>query len=269
VVKLPPTTFNEKVRYRMATDRRMTLAAFVDKVAVRQYVSEKVGEHLLPEAYVITDAPETLVPSDLPREFVLKPSHGSGAMVVVGDHAPRQTRLPRPSVGWARLQVHPDSLDWNRLVALCRHWLRLRYEPYREWAYSQVRPRILIEELLVSDWRMPVEYKFYTFDGNVALVSVPVDRFGDPKGSLYSPRWERLDVEFVLPRGPLVPRPAKLDEMITIAERLADRIDFVRVDLYNIGERVVFGELTVYPNAGLAEFDPELDNELGALWCSG
>jgi hypothetical protein len=70
-----------------------------------------------------------------------------------------------------------------------------------------------------------------------------------------------------LPMGPPVPRPPKLDEMIMIAERLADEIDFVRVDLYNIGDRIAFGEMTVYPNSGMAEFDPpEMDEELGALW---
>jgi hypothetical protein len=57
--------------------------------------------------------------------------------------------------------------------------------------------------------------------------------------------------------------------MIVIAERLADEIDFVRVDLYNIGERIAFGEMTVYPNSGLGEFDPpELDEKLGAFWHS-
>jgi hypothetical protein len=270
MAKLPPTTFNERVRHRMATDRRMILATFADKVAVRQYVSAKVGEHVLTQVYAVTDAPQTLVPSDLPREFVLKASHGSGGMVFVGDHAPRGTPLPQPPVGWEWLHVHPDNLDWDRLIALSRHWLGLRFEPYREWAYSKAKPRILIEELLVSDWRTPVEYKFYTFHGKVELVSVPVDRFGEPWSGLYSPRWEKLDARFDLPEGPLVPRPTKLDEMIAIAERLADRIDFVRVDLYNIGERVVFGELTVYPNAGLAKFDPpELDERLGALWASG
>jgi hypothetical protein len=55
--------------------------------------------------------------------------------------------------------------------------------------------------------------------------------------------------------------------MIQIAERLADQIDFVRVDLYNIGERVVFGEMTIYPSGGWAGFDPpRFDEYLGALW---
>ena len=38
--------------------------------------------------------------------------------------------------------------------------------------------------------------------------------------------------------------------MIRIAETLGAETDFVRVDLYDLGDRVVFGELTNTPNAG-------------------
>jgi hypothetical protein len=266
-INLPATSFTDKVCYRMANDRRAILATFADRVAVRDYVRDKLGDAVLSRVYAATDAPEAILHSGLPRQFVLKTSHGSRGMVFVGDHVPRETRLPTPPVGWERLQVHPDSLEWDRLMDICRHWLALRYEPYREWAYTRVKPRVLIEELLVSDWRDPVEYKFFVFGGTAQLVSVPVDRFGDLRVNFYTPEWESLDVTFLYPRGPIVPKPTRLDEMITIAERLSDGIDFVRVDLYNIGERVVFGELTNYPNGGWSNFEPlEFDDSLGAFW---
>jgi hypothetical protein len=257
-------TFNLMVRRRIAVDRRPILATFVDKVSVREYVREKVAEQILPQQFAVTDDPRTLVRADLPREFVLKASHACGGAVFVGEQAAREP-LPTPPVGWEHLHVHPDCLDWDRLVGLARHWLGRRFDPW-EWAYNKVKPRILVEELLVSEWRSPFEYKFYTFHGTPELVVVPLDRFGDAKSSLYSPAWERLDYKFVDPSGPEIPRPAGLDQMIAVAERLADGIDFVRVDLYNVGERVVFGELTVYPNAGLGTFDPELDRRFAALW---
>ena len=55
--------------------------------------------------------------------------------------------------------------------------------------------------------------------------------------------------------------------MIEIAERLGVGIDFVRVDLYALPERIVCGELTNYPLAGTGWFDPpEFDRRLGAFW---
>ncbi len=55
--------------------------------------------------------------------------------------------------------------------------------------------------------------------------------------------------------------------MVELAEALAEGFDFVRVDLYNIDGRIVFGELTNYPYGGMAPFDPpEFDDVLGAKW---
>jgi hypothetical protein len=61
--------------------------------------------------------------------------------------------------------------------------------------------------------------------------------------------------------------PANLPEMIRIAEALGQETDMVRVDLYEMGGRVVFGELTNYPAGGTAPFTPEEFNRiLGEGW---
>jgi hypothetical protein len=55
--------------------------------------------------------------------------------------------------------------------------------------------------------------------------------------------------------------------MRAVAEQLAAGFDFVRVDLYALGQRMVVGELTHYPTGGNKSFDPpEWDARLGALW---
>lgn len=54
--------------------------------------------------------------------------------------------------------------------------------------------------------------------------------------------------------------------MISIAEQLAGDIDFVRVDLYDAGERIVFGELTNYPWGGIPIWNPAFDEWLGSWW---
>lgn len=43
--------------------------------------------------------------------------------------------------------------------------------------------------------------------------------------------------------------------------------DFIRVDLYNIDGRIIFGELTNYPGVGLDKFHPSSwDMKLGNYW---
>jgi hypothetical protein len=262
-----PLSFNEKVRYKMIKDRRPLLTTFADKVAVRDYVAQKAGTDLLTQLYLVTDDPEQIRSDCLPREFVIKPSHGSGACVVVADHAPAENTLPQPPAGWGRSLVTPDSLDWTVLGSLCREWLGLSWNRHQEWAYANVPPRILAEELLIAKGSVPPDYKFFVFHGRVRLVQVDCGRFGNHVRTFYSPEWDHLPVAYYYPTGPGIDRPGSLREMISIAERLGQETDFVRVDLYAIGDRIVFGELTNYPEAGHRSFEPaSFDYQLGSWW---
>jgi len=262
-----PVTFNEKVRYKMLWERRPLLTTFADKLAVREYVSSRVGPQILPELHLVTSSPEAVVESELPREFVVKPSHASGACVVVAGFAPPEHELPPTSSGWTETLVRPERLDRGRLAELCRHWLARRYGR-GQWCYLGVPRRVLVEELLGDGTRIPLDYKLSVFHGSVRLIQVDSDRFQCHRRSLYTPSWERLPGRFQkYELTPDVERPPRLAEMVEIAEALATETDFVRVDLYAIGERIVFGELTNYPEAGNAPLVPAgFDREVGEWW---
>lgn len=58
--------------------------------------------------------------------------------------------------------------------------------------------------------------------------------------------------------------PKKLGLMIELAEKLASKLLFLRVDFYEVNGKVYFGELTFYPASGMGRFVPESWNtELG------
>jgi len=265
-----PVTFQEKVRYKMLKDRRPLLTTFADKFAVREYVASRVGDELLTHLYAVTDIPRTLATTELPREFVLKPTHASGACVVVADFASVESELPvsPEAFGFGGVLVRPDRVDAERLVALCEHWLSRGYRLHDEWCYRNVPRRILVEELLVVDGGVPFDIKLSVFHGTVRFIQVELDRFTRHARNLYTPQWKQLDVRVrKYPTGADVPRPEALEDMVRIAERLATETDFVRVDLYCVGTRIVFGELTSYPEAGRIDFVPaEFDTTLGAWW---
>jgi hypothetical protein len=57
----PPVTLNEKILFKMAFDRRPILKTLADRIAVRDYVQERVGGHVLPKhLHVFSDADELL-----------------------------------------------------------------------------------------------------------------------------------------------------------------------------------------------------------------
>lgn len=91
-------------------------------------------------------------------------------------------------------------------------------------------------------------------NGEVRLVEVDVDRLTSHTQAFYSPDWHRLEVT----RPPCrdISRPVHLEAMIGMAQRLSSGTDFVRVDLYDLGDRIVFGELTHSPSAGQCPFRP-------------
>jgi hypothetical protein len=263
-----PLTFNEKVRYKMLADRRPMLTTFADKLAVRTYVESKVGEGHLTELYAATSDPRSLTADALPREFVVKPTHASGAVVIVADFAPPGASLRRSDDVWTKSVVRPESLDWNLLQETGAMWLSHRYfHESSEWAYRGVPAMLMAEELLEDGDGVPPDYKLCVFDGRVKVIEIHLDRFVAHTKCMYTTDWERIPANWGHPAGRDVDPPAALPEMIEIAERLGEGVDFVRVDMYAMPDRIVCGELTNYPLAGTGWFDPpEFDRQLGELW---
>ena len=266
-----PVTFNDKVRYKMLRDHRQLLVTFADKVAARSYIAGAVGASFLPVALHITSNPETLRELDLPQRYVVKPSHGSGVVVIVSPDAPVEARLPPPEAGWVYCHVRPGAVPIDDLVTLCTTWLSQLYGqgPNREWAYGRVPRRVIVEELLLdTNGNIPQDYKLFVFNGHCHYIQVDGGRFDQRTQDFFTPDWTHLPMS----GGPAwatppVPPPAQLREMIDVAQRLATDTDFVRVDLYVLDARVVVGELTNYPAGGDSPFYPDTFNtEFGRHW---
>ncbi|WP_144720484.1 ATP-grasp fold amidoligase family protein [Agrococcus jejuensis] len=266
-----PRRFTEKVCYKMLRDRRELLVTFADKAAVRGHVIQAGYGHLLPEALAVLDDADALLALDLPESYVVKPTHGSGAAIVVSPAAPVDATLPRPEWGWVYAHVRPEAVERGALRDIADRWCEQLYGrgPNEEWAYSRIRPRIIVEERLVgADGGIPDDCKLFVFHGRVRYVEMDSGRFGTRTQDFFDVDWQHLP----LSGGPAWadpphPRPDRLDEMITIAERLGADTDFVRVDLYLLPDRIVFGELTSYPAGGHSPFDPDAyDVEFGSHW---
>lgn len=266
-----PRTFTEKVRYKMLRDHRPLMVTFADKAAVRDHVASVVGEHVLPRVFHVLDDPADLATVPLPPAYVVKPTHGSGVAVVVSDAAPADARLPEARWGWVYRHVRPEHAPREHLVALGRSWLTQLYGqgPNREWAYGHVPRRVLVEELLVgADGDIPDDFKLFVFHGVCRYVQVDRGRFERRTQDFFTPDWEHLPLSGGNPWSDPVPqRPDRLEEMLAVAERLGQATDFVRVDLYLLPDRIVFGELTSLPAGGDSPFEPaSYDREFGRHW---
>jgi hypothetical protein len=270
--------FTTKVRYKEAYDRRPLLTLWADKVGVRKYVEETVGYKYLNELYLEANNVDDLDFSVLPHEFAFKPSHGSGAGIFVYESADKLVNLPTDieELAWQdKFHIHPDNLDVTSLKRIGEKWLSMRYErnnPWYEWAYQNIEARLLVEKYLKNeDDSTPTNYLFYTFHG-VPKYIIIYNVFSGFR-AIVTAEWEYIEIKSkkwsLASREEIPPKPEKFDEMFSVASKLSGGIDFVRVDLYEVRGKVLFGEMTNYPGGGHSPiYSKEFDALTGSFWKS-
>lgn len=264
-----------KILRKMAYDRDPMLTIFADKYLVRDYVEKRVGNKYLNKLIAAGDSVDVLRSTTLPSNFALKSNHGSGGMILVWEKAPSQNNLPkgRPKNAWSQFLVQPANFELERAGHLAKSWLSSNYyfKPgqFPEWAYKNIKPMLLIEELMFDDQgELPSDFKFFMANGECVFIQVDTSRFDGHKRDLYTKSWERIQGKYLYPESGITLRePKNLDEMLSVAISLSKGVEFVRVDLYETSKGVKFGELTNYPEGGSGMLTPaSLDAEFGSLW---
>jgi hypothetical protein len=241
-------TFNDKVTYRRLRVRDPSFAVFSDKLAVRELVADRLGEDALPELLEVADRAAAFAERVGP--FVLKANHGSGMVNLVR----RGERLSAAELARADEWLLNDYA-WEDL----------------EWGYLDARRLLFAEEFLRSPGggdAAPPDFKFFVFDGSVELFEVHTGRFGDDhRIDMRRPDWTPLEPSSLAPGSDAAPENLAL--MLDWAARVGRGLDFVRVDLYDLGDRVLVGELTPYPSGGNSAYRPaSVDVWLGRAWRS-
>ena len=106
-----------------------------------------------------------------------------------------------------------------------------------------------------GEHKNPIDYKIYCFNGKPESVLVCSNREDRLKLNDFSLDWDELDYTKPEYRSPeAFKEPKHLKEMAYIAEQLSKNIPFVRIDLYEIGDKIYFGEYTFTPAAGLIKY---------------
>ncbi|MEA4915581.1 MAG: ATP-grasp fold amidoligase family protein [Christensenella sp.] len=244
-----PITFNEKIQWLKVKDRNPLYPTLVDKYAVREWITSKIGEqYLIPLVGGPWNSFDEIDFASLPNQFVLKCTHDSGNVIICHDKRTLDLAAAKEKI--------EKSLKQNY------------YYGGREWPYQYVQPRIIAEQYMESASSGELlDYKLMMFDGEYHCAFVCSNRFAGSKLNVtfFDPDWQRMPFERLYHADPQeIPRPFCYDEMIDVARILSSGLPFVRVDLYEINRRAYFGEMTLYPGSGLETFQPEKwDNILG------
>lgn len=245
-----PLTYTEKIDVSKIYMVNQEKADLSDKLAVRDWITAKIGSQYLVPIIGVYDNFESIDFNKLPNQFVIKCNHDSASVTVVKDKS-----LIRGKT-YARLKQKYDLFFLRRDYA---------YKGF-EMHYSLINPKIIIEPFLgenISD------YKFLCFGGVARYCWVDFDRFTNHKRNIYDMNWN-LQVFNQWKYGnynkPVDP-PMEFEEMKNIVFELCKGFPHVRVDLYDINGKVYFGEMT-FTNGNGAEMisPPEWDRKLGDMW---
>ena len=234
-----PKTIWEKIQWIKLYDRNPLYTTLADKYAARDYVEQVIGKQYLVKLYGVYEKTSEIDWDVLPSAFILKTAHGCGHNILVADK---------------------KTLDKNQALKQLDAWLRVNlYYGSHSWAYKNIPPRIICEELLVpEDGRDLVDYKIHCMNGEPRFCQVIAERYHGKSTAYYDLQWNRLPFH-KLTDGCIseeIPRPSALDEMVDLARKLSKAAIYMRVDFYFLKGQIIFGEMTLYPTNGLAHFDP-------------
>lgn len=250
-----PERFTEWIQWYKMHYRNPVILQCVDKFRVRDYVRDKIGEEYLVTLYAVTTNASSIDFDALPTKFVIKTTDGGSGdnVLIVRD---------KSSLNISDAIKHIDSWRGKKYYIISR-----------EWAYRGAKSsQIIIEKLLESDANADGsidDYKFLCFDGKFKYLWIDKDRYCNHHRGFWD---EHLNfMPEVVSDHPTFSTPPVLPDniadMISVAEKLAADFPFVRVDLYNISGKIIFGELTFYPWSGYVRFSPDsFDFTLGKLF---
>lgn len=244
-----PRTFNEKIAWRKLYQHDPRFPIFSDKIAVKAEIARLIGAQHIIETLWVGSNPEDIPFDALKPPYVVKVNHSYGGSVFIRT---------------------AQDIKRDEIVGSMRQELGFPHgHTFREWGYSGIPHKVMVERMIkMPDDEVPEDYKFFTYHGRVHFVQFDRDRFREHKQNLYDREWNLLPVRYISPpTSEPVSRPANLDEMIDLAEKIGAPFDFVRVDLYSPPQGILFGEVTFYPNAGLQGFTPkDWDYKFGEPW---
>lgn len=242
-----PKTFNEKIQWLKLNDRNPIYSVMVDKYLVREFVADRMGKEYLTKCYGVYYNFDEIDKKRLPNSFVLKTTHDSGTVIICND----------------LLKFNFEDCKVRIDKAMSKNF----YYSSREWPYKRLIPKIIIEENLSINGKIPDDYKIMCFNGKAKVIQYHTDRFMKHKQYHYDSNGNLLDLNNVGYSSCEAPQLDMnvVNKMIELAEGVATKFINIRIDFFYVNGKIYFGEFTFYDSAGMCPWNGNGDEWLGGL----
>lgn len=245
-----PQTFNEKINWLKLYNypQNNMVIKCTDKYTVREYIESKGLSSILNDLYGVYDNANEIDWNILPSRFVLKCNHGCGYNIICEDK---------------------NKLNINKLNKKLNNWMNEDFglvscEPH----YSKIDRKIICEKYLGKDI---LDYKFFCFKGEPKFLYISRAIEGSHNGmkadflNIDGSRtpFRRTDHESFEVFPDMI---KNVEEAKKICRILSSDFEFVRVDLFEVDNKIYFSELTFSPCSGMMPIEPkEYDYKLGEM----
>jgi len=240
-----PRTIQDKLSWLMIYDCNNLKTKCADKYRLREYSIEKLGKDICLPLISVYNSTKEIEWDKLPNEFVIKCNHGSGMNIIV-----KNKKTANKKEIFNRLE------NWLK----DNFALRNSYEAH----YYNISRKIVVEQLMKDKKQKDslFDYKFWCFNGEPKLYTI---NDGHGHGDIMYYKMDGAEYNlYGVKKHSDYKKPAHFNEMIEYAKKLAKPFKFVRVDFYEINDKVYLGELTFVPGVGYFKYKkPEDDIKVG------
>lgn len=245
-----PRTISEKLNWLKVYDSNFLKTLCSDKLKVRDYVKEKLGEDLFLPVLGVYDKFDEIDFTKLPKDYVIKCNHGSGMNIIVKD----------------------GNIDKNDSKRKIEKWMNTDYLHLLEFHYLPIEKKIFIEQYAENVDKVALtDYKFICFNGDIKYLQVINGRFtNNLYFNYYTPNfkpmldvsWNQHPARYDLKDE----KPVSFDKMMNISKELCKDFKCVRIDFYEINDKPYLSEMTFIPAGGYIQYkNKNTEFELGKL----
>lgn len=245
-----PKGYCEKLNWLKINDRNPLYTQLVDKIEVKKYVANVIGEEYVIPTIAVYDSVAEINWDELPQKFAIKCNHDSASCIICQDK---------------------NYINRNEVITRLEYKLNKKwYKLGREWAYKDVKPRILVEKLLDDSFGDIKDYKLFCFDGEVKALYIVSNRQNPnvkTTSDFFDVTFNRIPVKCHYDNSETLPeKPLNFELMKNLCSKLSKGIPHVRIDFYEVNGKVYFGEYTFYSFGAEDPLYPEKYELLFGSW---
>ncbi len=251
-----PKTLSEKIQWLKIYDNLPIKTELTDKVLVRNYIKNIIGEEYLKPVLQICDNFEEIDFTRLPNRFIVKCNHGCKWQFVVKD----------------KEDYLSNKFIMSYTKKMINNWLRQTFFGWSDFEtqYKSIVPKIIIEPMLCSEnHRQPYEIEIFCFNSKPQIFKTYNNE--TEVNSVFDKNYNNIDLKFSYIEhhkyGAEKPHQL-LETAVNLSKKLAKDFKLVRVDWFIHNNKLYFNEMTFTPNSGYFYFPEEYkkwDKKLGNM----